>query len=159
MKRDLTEDQLRQEVTVSLPLSVVLRIGEEPKPALTPTPAAVHNLPPIGSKLDDGIFAGVTLHNNEAFALVLLPGDFNGTWAEAKDWADKEGGVLPSRIDQIVLFKNVKGEFKEAYYWSGEQHAEGAGYAWNQSFGNGDQYWDYVSYRCRARAVRRVAIR
>jgi hypothetical protein len=80
-------------------------------------------LPAIGSKLELGIFAGVTLHNDEALRLELLPGDFNGTWAEAKDWADKEGGVLPSRHDQLVLFRNVKGEFKDAYYWSGEQHA------------------------------------
>lgn len=159
MKRDLTEDQLRQEVTVALPLAVLLRINEEPVTTVAVTPASVHNLPAIGAKLDDGIFAGVTLHNNEVFALVLLPGDFNGTWADAKDWADKEAGVLPSRIDQLVLFKNVKSEFKEAYYWSGEQRAGAAGYAWTQDFGYGDQHYDNVSNLCRARAVRRIAIR
>jgi hypothetical protein len=135
MKRDLTEDQLRQEVTVALPLSVLLRIGEEPKPG-----AAVlsnRTLPAIGSKLELGIFAGVTLHNDDLFGLELLPGDFNGTWAEAKDWADKEGGVLPSRHDQLVLFRNVKGEFKDAYYWSGEQPAGDPDYAWCQGFGDG----------------------
>lgn len=160
MKRDLTEDQLRQEVTVALPLSVLLRISEEPMPNVA-IAAFVQSrpLPAIGAKMDEGIFAGVTLHNDESFALVLLPGDFNGDWAEAKDWADKEGGVLPSRVDQLVLFKNLKGEFKDAYYWSCEQHAGDSGYAWVQHFGSGTQGWGDVSGRAHARAVRRFAIR
>jgi hypothetical protein len=47
--------------------------------------------------------------------------------------------VLPSRIDQLVLFKSVKSEFKDAYYWSGEQRAADVGYAWGQGFGYGYQ--------------------
>jgi hypothetical protein len=117
-------------------------------------------LPAIGARIDEGIFAGVTLHNNEAFALVLLPGDFNGTWAEAKDWADKEGGVLPSRIDQIVLFKNVKSEFKEAYYWSRRAARRGRRLRLGPVLRLRRPVLDDVSgARCRARAVRRIAIR
>jgi hypothetical protein len=157
MRRDLTEDQLRQEVTVALPLGVLLRISDEPKPAVALATAA-SGLPAIGAEYEGGIFAGVTLDGDQLAALVLLPGDFNGTWAEAKDWADKEDGVLPSRIDQIVLFKNLKAEFKDAYYWSGEQHADAA-CAWCRDFSDGTQYWFYVSFRSRARAVRRIPIR
>ena len=157
MKRDLTEEQLRQEVTICLPLSVVLRINDEPKTA--PAPAAgVSALPAIGTEYEGGIFAGVTLDGDRLAALVLLPGDFNGTWKEAMDWAEKEDGVLPSRIDQIVLRKNVRGEFKNAWYWSAEQHAELSDYAWSQSFGDGYQYYGYVTNSYRARAVRRVPI-
>lgn len=157
MRRDLTEDQLQQEVTVALPLGVLLRISDEPKPAVALATAA-SGLPAIGAEYEGGIFAGVTLDGDQLAALVLLPGDFNGTWAEAKDWADKEDGVLPSRIDQLVLFKNMKAGFKDAYYWSSEQHA-GAAFAWYQTFSDGHQGWGYVSSRYRARAVRRIPIR
>lgn len=158
MKRDLTEDQLRQEVTVALPLSVVLRISDVPRTAPAAAAAAL-DLPAIGADYEGGKFAGITLDGDQLSALVLLPGDFTGTWAEAKDWADKEGGVLPSRHDGIVLFKNLKGEFQGAWYWLGEQLAAVSGFAWFQGFGGGSQGWDAVSCRFRARAVRRIPIR
>lgn len=163
MKRDLplTDAHLDQEVTVALRVRDLLRLASD-APAIDVALAAVvqrPQLPAIGSKMDDGIFAGVTLHNDEAFALVLLPGDFTGTWAEAKDWADKEGGVLPSRHDQLVLSRDLKSEFKEAWYWSGEQHAEFGDCAWTQYFYYGAQNYYYVTLRSRARAVRRFAIR
>lgn len=159
MKRDLTEEQLRQEVTVALPLSVVLRITDESKPMVRTAAASAGELPAIGADYEGGKFAGVTLDGDQLALLVLLAGDFNGTWAEAKDWADKEGGVLPSRHDQLVLFKNLKAEFKGEWYWSSEQHAGGADYAWGQGFSDGGQYCNDVSYRIRARAVRRIPIR
>ncbi len=157
MKNDLRPEHLSQEVTVVLPLGVVLRITDQPPQPSAPAVRA--DLPAIGAEYEGGKFAGVTLDGDQLAALVLLPGDFNGTWSEAKDWADKEDGVLPSRIDQIVLFKNLKAEFKDAYYWSGEQHAGDSGYAWCQYFGDGSQLWYAVSYRYRARAVRRIPIR
>jgi len=157
MKNDLRPEHLSQEVTVALPLSVVLRITEDPQPAAVLQSSM--QLPKIGEEFHGGKFSGVTLDGDQLAALVLLLGDFNGTFEEAKDWADKEDGVLPSRHDQLVLFKNMKGEFKEAYYWSGEQRAGAAGCAWSQGFGYGDQSWYAVSYRYRARAVRRIPIR
>lgn len=91
--------------------------------------------------------------------LVLLAGDAeNLTWEEAKAWAAKQGGELPSRAEQSLLFANAKDAFKPRWYWSGEQYAGDADYAWHQDFFYGYQYAYYVSYRYRARAVRRVAI-
>lgn len=159
MKRDLNEDQLNQEVTLTLPLRTVLWLAEQEKPAASTPSAALGALPEVGSAYEGGIFAGVTLDGTHLAALVLLPGDFKGTWKEATDWAEKEDGVLPSRHDQLVLFKNLKAEFKDAWYWSGEQHADGAGYAWGQDFYYGGQGYGGVSSTSRARAVRRIAIR
>ena len=159
MKNDLRPEHLNQEVTVVLPLSVVLRIADEPKTAAPIAQGVARALPAIGDDYEGGKFAGITLDGDQLAALVLLPGDFNGDWKDSTDWADKEGGTLPTRHDQMVLFKNMKSEFKEAYYWSCEQHAAVAGCAWGQYFSNGFQGWGDVSYRDRARAVRRIPIR
>lgn len=165
MKRNLqlTEEHLNQEVTVALRLRDLLRLAESEPAATASAPQAAEQmqLPVIGSEWEDGIYAGVTLDGEQRCALILMPGDFNGTWSEAKDWADKEDAELPSRIDQLVLFKNLKSEFKEAWYWSAEavQHAEYRDYAWGQGFDYGGQGWTSVSSRDRARAVRRIPIR
>lgn len=90
--------------------------------------------------------------------VVLLPGDTSTTWKKAVEWAAKQGGELPTRREQSLLFANCGAEFKRDWYWSGEQRAGAADYAWGQGFGNGGQDCDYVSGRYRARAVRRVAI-
>lgn len=157
MKRDLTEDQLRQEVTVALPLSVLLSLNEAPAIAIT---AAPRGRWPIGSEIEGGKFAGVTLHEEAPYELVLLPGEAEKvTFEEAEKWAAAQGGVLPSRFDQLVLLKNMKSEFKGEWYWSSERSAGDAGYAWGQYFGHGGQTCSGVSYRGRARAVRRIPIR
>ena len=91
--------------------------------------------------------------------LVLLPGHAKDvTWEQAKEFAKKAGGELPTRPEQALLFANCKAEFEERWYWSGEQHADDADYAWSQYFSNGYQGCSHVSGRYRARAVRRVAI-
>lgn len=116
-------------------------------------------VPPIGSEWKGGIYAGLSVHEEQPCALILLP-DENPScdWKEAGAWAEKQGGVLPSRFDQLVLFKNLKSEFKEAWYWSGEQYAGYSGYAWNQNFSYGDQSGNHKGYKGRCRAVRRLPI-
>jgi hypothetical protein len=157
MKRDLTEDQLRQEVTVALPLSVLLSLNDSPAFAIASAPRGRW---PVGAEIEGGKFAGVTVHEEAPYELVLLPGEAEKvTFEEAEKWAAAQGGVLPSRIDQLVLLKNVKSEFKGEWYWSGERHAGDAGYAWDQGFGYGGQGYGDVSSRGRARAVRRIPIR
>lgn len=164
MKNDLNEEQLRQEVTVTLPLSAVLRLAE---PAAQPLTALVageslrlddRQLPVVGADWQGGKFAGLTLDEGRPAALVLVPGDFKGTWHEAMDWAEKEDAVLPSRIDQLVLWRNLKGEFKDEWYWSCEQHADDADWAWCQLFHYGNQSCTGKGYKLRARAVRRLPL-
>ncbi len=164
MKRDLTPEQLAQQVTLSLPLSAVLRLAEDPA-ARDSTPSVGRYwmlgdiFPKVGEPFKDGVYAGLTLHDNEPMALVLMPGEENLPWTKAVAWAEKNGNVLPSRVDALLLYKNLQHEFdKDSYYWTSEERAGDAGCAWVAHFSNGYQYDVHESYACRCRAVRRVAI-
>jgi hypothetical protein len=116
--------------------------------------------PEIGEKTGHGIYAGLSIHEGKPVELYLLDGESDAiAWKDAISWAETvAGGQLPSRFDQLVLLKNLKSEFKEECYWSGEQHADDERWAWYQYFGNGNQNYDRKDYELRARAVRRVAI-
>lgn len=116
-------------------------------------------LPAIGGALDGGVYAGITVHANLPMALVLLPEEDKLSWSKALDWAKAQGGMLPSRFDALTLFKNLKGEFnKDDWYWTSEEYAGAAGFAWLQGFDFGGQHRYHKSVACRCRAVRRVAI-
>lgn len=115
--------------------------------------------PEIGADWNGGKYAGLSLHDNQPVHLVLLPGDEDDlTWNKAVAWAEKQGGVLPSRIDQLVLFKNLKSEFQAAYYWSGETVASDSAYAWVQYFDSGHQGYGHKGSKTRVRAVRRMPL-
>ena len=96
--------------------------------------------------------------------LILLAGEAESVnWAQAKDFAAKAGGELPTRREQSLLFANLKEQFQPRWYWSGEQRASGSGYAWIQDFDSGDQnsfhkYTYHKNSNYRARAVRRLVI-
>ena len=106
-------------------------------------------------------YAGVVLGADgmPSHHLVLMAGSASDvSWAAAKEWAANAGGELPTRQEQALLFGNLKAEFEERAYWSSEQHAASADYAWHQYFGDGDQYGGIKSASLRARAVRRLII-
>lgn len=90
--------------------------------------------------------------------LILLPGDFEGTWKESLAWAESLGGQLPDRVEGAMLFAHAKDEFESEAYWTREQHAAISGYAWCQYFGYGYQYGSDADSRLRARAFRRSPI-
>lgn len=91
--------------------------------------------------------------------LILLPSEAESVNLEAaKKFAAKAGGELPTRREQSLLYTNLKEQFQERWYWSGEQHAADSGCAWGQDFSNGNQVYNLKSYAGRARAVRRVVI-
>ena len=103
-------------------------------------------------------YAGTVLDANGYVThhLVLLPGEADDvSWQDAKDWASKVGGELPTRQEQALLFANLKSEFTPNWYWSGEQHEEDSSFAWSQGFDDGTQYYLHVNDKLRARAVRR----
>lgn len=105
------------------------------------------------------VYAGLLLGKNGApdQHLFLLPGEVEkATWAKAKEWAEKEGGRLPTRQEQSLLFANAKDEFKAAWYWSGEQHSDSL--AWGQTFNYGFQNYYYKTNEFRARAVRTIQL-
>lgn len=116
----------------------------------------------LATNLRDGeSYAGILLgQNGEPDAhIILLPGDADPlTWPKAKEWAKKQGGELPTRREQALLFANLKGEFKPNWYWSSQQHETNDQYAWVQGFDGGGQYRDRKDSYGRARAVRRLVI-
>ena len=90
--------------------------------------------------------------------LILLPGEADSIdWPDANEWAAEQGGELPSRREQALLYANLKEQFKPEWYWSGEQH-ENKSYAWYLNFSYGDQDTSYTDDRLRARCVRRLVI-
>lgn len=106
-------------------------------------------------------YAGIVLgkENEPSYHLILLPDEAEKiNWANALKWAASVGGYLPSRRDQAMLYANLKEQFKEAWYWSSEQYAENADYAWVQYFLNGNQGSYLKDGEWRARAVRRLVI-
>ncbi len=122
----------------------------KPKPA--PTTAATITLPDLAK---GETYAGILLQDGRpAHHLVLLPGDTSVKWKDAIAWAKKQGGELPTRKEQALLFANAADKFESAWYWSSEEYAGDADYAWIQTF-NGN---DLKSNEYRARAVRRVPI-
>lgn len=105
-------------------------------------------------------YAGIILDDegNPDYHLILLPGEAEAIqWEGAMKWAEDRDGELPTRLEQSLLFANLKSEFKEAAYWSG-QRLEDERYAWSQTFSNGNQYCDITTGKLRARAVRRLTI-
>lgn len=80
------------------------------------------------------------------------------TWQQAKDFAKKIGGELPTHREQSLLFSNLKEQFKPDWYWSSEQHAANSAYAWCQGFNDGLQGNNPTLIKLRARAVRRIDI-
>ncbi len=116
-------------------------------------------LPSIGAEWRGGIYAGLTLHENKPYALVLLPAEREEiNWKEAIAWAEQQGGMLPSRIDQLVLWQNLKAHVQATWYWSCDPYAGYESSAWCQDFGYGGQGNDTKSAKLRARAVRRMPI-
>lgn len=105
-------------------------------------------------------YAGILLGKGGApdRHIILLPGQATDvTFPQAQEFAAKAGGELPTRREQALLYANLKEQFDEHAYWSGEKHSD-TRFAWYQNFDNGYQDFYNTGYSCRARAVRRVAI-
>ena len=160
MRNDLTTEQLQQPINVTLPLGVLLGLTVSPQPsAPVHTSASAHALPAIGSPYGTiGIFAGLTVDDGDPYELVLLPSEFSGPWKDALAWAEQQGGVLPSRVDALILLQNLPGEFKKEAYWTAEQHAAYSACAWCLHFNYGYQNTSSIYGKLRARSVRRLAI-
>ena len=106
------------------------------------------------------VYAGILLQDGKpAHHLILLAGEKASVkWENARAWAKAQGGELPTRKEQALLFANAAGEFKPTWYWSSEEHTGSADYAWVAYFYTGFQLNDPKDDDYRARAVRRVLI-
>ena len=112
-------------------------------------------------KLNEGeIYAGaIGDTTGNMHHVILLPGDNDdATWQHQKEWAASIGGDLPNRIEQALLWQNCREHFTKDWYWSSEERASEAGWAWCHGFILGHQV-NYPQYgQLRARAVRRVVV-
>jgi hypothetical protein len=114
-----------------------------------------------------GLFAGlVRSHDGAPDYLLILGPEYDDElpWQKAMDWAaslEVEGHkdfTPPTRPELAVLFGNMRDQFQRDGYWSCEQHAEYADYAWMQDFYDGGQDGSHEGIEWRARAVRRLVI-
>ena len=135
------------------------------KPAAKPTAHAPAKKSPAGfiltvPPLKKGeLYAGILIKDGKpAHHLILLAGDVSMKWADAIAWAKKQGGELPTRKEQALLFANVAEAFEPRWYWSSEVPPGYADYAFIQHFADGTQGYGHKDDACRARAVRRVSI-
>lgn len=107
-------------------------------------------------------YAGIIIgeDNVPSYHLILLQGAGEDMdWSDAKAWAVQNGGDLPNRREQSLLYANCKDQFSGEWYWSSEAH-EDSRYAWAQYFGLGhqDSCHSYTDDQFWARAVRRLVI-
>ena len=108
---------------------------------------------------EDEHYAGIITgkDGDASYHLILLPGDAEDiNFADATAWAKGQGGELPTRREQSLLFANCKDQFDERSYWSSEEYS--AGGAWYQSFISVIQGSLPKFSELRARAVRRLII-
>lgn len=107
-------------------------------------------------------FAGLIVGKDgePSYYLILLPGQANDiNWKDAQTWAKGQGGELPTRREQSLLFANLKEQCDPNWYWSSDTHESDSAYAWCQLFYNGCQNNHHkLTTRCRASAVRRLII-
>ena len=136
------------DATISIPVKKILKAIMADVVA-----GEVDSLPALA---DGEIYAGIVLDaeaGKPSHHLILLPGEFTGSWAQAKEWAASIGGELPTRQEQSFLFAQLKRLFQPKWHWSSEEHS--SGYAWGQDFYDGTQDSSGKSYDYLARAVRR----
>jgi hypothetical protein len=117
-------------------------------------PAPLLNLQP------EEHYAGVLLDKDgELVCHLVLMADKPSeklNWQDAKDWAERVGGHLPTRQEASLLFANCKPHLDEAWHWTSETYEPDASYAWYCYFYDGDVGYDHESYEGCAGAVRRV---
>jgi hypothetical protein len=112
--------------------------------------------------LQDGEhYAGLALNADgmPSHHLVLLSAaDKRMTWPAAVDWAHGQGGTLPTRAEQALLYANLKAQFQPDWYWSSEEYEDDGSCAWGQYFYLGYQGFHHKSYVGRCRAVRLIQL-
>ena len=166
----LTRNGVTVQVDDAAIMDMVLRsVLEDRHPALSKGTIKDQQAPRIGAEWpgQGGIYAGIMRGRDGApdYHLIVGP-QFDGElkWPAAMEWATvlKLHGfndfTLPFRAEQSLLFANVPELFEKSGYWSREQRAELAGYAWVQGFSDGGQSNGRKGYEWRARAVRRLVI-
>ena len=130
--------------------------AQKPRP---PKAASVAKIVMPALKKGEVWICGMVQLDGRVVHTILMPGESKDLkHQDTMAWAKKQGGDLPDRVEQAVLFRDYRKLFQQRAYWSNTTHADFSGYAWLQYFTNGGQTnWDKDS-KLLARAVRRVTI-
>ena len=70
----------------------------------------------------------------------------------------KDFGAADTLAESALCYATCKEHFQRDWYWTGVQPADDPGYAWIQSFDDGNQVWGHEGDRYRVFAVRRIPI-
>lgn len=156
------EVRVPREAAVVAYLAQLVKQQDEIKLPLRRTDRLIDYAMTIGTTSEHGeIYAGLTLLEGKPHELWLLPDKAEELdWDAAIAWAKYlgVGASLPTRFDALVLWQNLRSEFEKDAYWTCEEYAGAAGYAWYQHFYYGSQSNWHKSSKNRARAVRRSPI-
>jgi len=137
--------------------------------AISPSTLRHISVPPLGCVWpgQGGIFTGIARggHDGQPDHLVITGPKINAMpWDDAMKKAaaiEVEGHKdfsLPFRREQALQYANIPEGFENEWYWSCEQRAADAAWAWVQYFDNGYQNYEPKDRYYRARAVRRILI-
>ena len=120
----------------------------------------LNELPVLGALLDAGIFAGVITQKDGTHVAVvlLLECCTKLAWGQAMEWAQKQGGVLPTSPIAAMLFANVKASLPRGGHWTSEEDDEEASFAWICNFYDGTQFSTRKRHEAAAVAVRLITI-
>ena len=80
------------------------------------------------------------------------------SWQDAKDWASKMDGGLPTRRELPLIYAHCRAHIRHAWYWSSEVFEANASSAWCCHLGDGYQLARPMSHEANAVAVRRIPI-
>ena len=130
--------------------------AQKPRP---PKAASVAKIVMPALKKGEVWICGMVQLDGRVVHTILMPGESKDLkHQDAMDWAKKQGGDLPDRVEQAMLFRDHRKLFQQRAYWSNTTNADFSGSAWGQYFSYGGQsYWG-KDRKLLARAVRRVAI-
>jgi len=105
-------------------------------------------------------YAGAVLDadGNHLHDLILLPQQHGKrmTWSDAKKWAEKVGGELPTFQEQTMIFANCKPHLEGEYHWAYEEYANESFYSIGFNFKDGSNRGYPMFTEIAAVAVRRV---
>ena len=121
------------------------------------------NLPTASIELHPGEqYAGLVLKDDGTplhhLVRMTVPAPARLSWQDAKDWASKAGGELPTRCEMSLIYAHCRAHVEPEWHWSGEAFEADTASAWSCHLGDGFQSTHLKWYENDAIAVRRIPI-
>ena len=121
------------------------------------------NLPAATIELRPGEqYAGLVLKDDGTpshhLVPMTVPTPARLSWQDAKDWASKAGGELPTQRELSMIYAHCRAHVKHVWYWSGEEFKDDTSSAWGYHFGEGYRNIHPKCFEADVVAVRRIPI-